>query len=110
MCIAVPMCIVEVSSGRALCRRYGAAEGELATIDMALVGDQQPGTWILTFLDCAREVVSAEHAALVGKALDALGLAITLDSANVDHLFPDLAGREPELPEHLKGQLTKRSS
>lgn len=107
MCIGVPMRVVEAFPRHALCERYGAGPSGRTMIDMSLVGAQEPGTWVLVFLDAAREVVSAEHAALVGQALEALGLAMTGGEANLDHLFPDLAGREPELPDHLKGQRIK---
>lgn len=100
MCIGLPMQIVECSPGRALCEGLGRRR----TIDMSLVGEQPPGTWVLVFLDAAREVVSAEQAALVTQALQALDLAIggTASSGDIDRLFPDLAGREPELPEYLR--------
>ncbi len=106
MCIGLPMRVVECLPGRAICEGHGENRGERRVIDMALVGAQEPGTWVLVFLDAAREVVSAEQAALIGGALDALGLAMA-GEADIDHLFPDLAGREPELPEHLKSQVPK---
>jgi hydrogenase expression/formation protein HypC len=103
------MRVIECLPGRAVCEGAGALGGERRTIDMALVGEQAPGTWVLVFLDAAREVVSAEQAELITNALGALGLAMQGD-ANIDHLFPDLAGREPELPEHLRSELPKRTS
>ena len=103
MCIGLPMRVVECLPGRALCE----GQGERRLIDMALVGEQEPGTWVLVFLEAAREVVSADQAALITGALDALGLAMQGDG-DIDHLFPDLAGREPELPEHLKSQLPQK--
>jgi hydrogenase expression/formation protein HypC len=96
-----------VFPGRALCERYGKGRQEQSWIDMTLVGQQRPDTWVLVFLETAREVVSAEQAALIGKALDALSVARTNPAADFDMLFPDLAGREPELPDHLKAQRTK---
>lgn len=102
------MRVVEAYPGHALCERHGASRREQRLIDMTLVGAQEPGTWVLVFLDAAREVVSAEQAALIGQALDALGLVMAgREGADIDHLFPDLAGREPELPEHLKSQRIK---
>lgn len=105
MCIGVPMRVLECEGASALCE----GQGERRTINMMLVGEQVPGTWVLVFLDAAREVVTAEHAALVGQALEAAGLAMT-GMNEVDHLFPDLAGREPELPAHLKQQFGSRRS
>lgn len=103
MCIGIPMKVVETRPGRAICE---SAEGR-REIDMTLVGDQPEGTWVLTFLDTAREVVTAEQAQLVGRALTAVGLAMT-GEVDVDHLFPDLAGREPELPDFLKAQIASK--
>ena len=102
MCIGLPMQVIECEIGRAVCEW----RGERRTIDMMLVGEQPAGTWVLVFLDTAREVVTPEHAALAGQALEALGLALA-GTSNVDHLFPDLATREPELPAHLKEQFEK---
>jgi hydrogenase expression/formation protein HypC len=102
MCIGLPMRVVDCLPGSAICE----GQGERRTIDMALVGDQEPGTWVLVFLDAAREVVTAEQAGRVGDALAALHLAMQGET-DLDHLFPDLAGREPELPAHLRDQLTK---
>jgi hydrogenase expression/formation protein HypC len=101
------MRVIECAPGYALCEGMG----ETRTIDMKLVGEQQPGTWVLVFLDAAREVVSAEQAGLVNKALEALNLATfgTATVADIDRLFPDLAGREPELPAHLKKQTAEES-
>jgi hydrogenase expression/formation protein HypC len=101
------MRVIKVFPGRALCERYGKGRQEQSWIDMTLVGQQRPDTWVLVFLETAREVVSAEQAALIGKALDALSVARTNPAADFDRLFPDLAGREPELPDHLKAQRTK---
>lgn len=109
MCIGLPMRVIECLPGRALCEGAGANGGERRLIDMTLVGEQAAGTWVLVFLDAAREVVSADDAALVAQALAAVGLAMQGD-IDVDHLFPDLAGREPELPEHLQPQVGKRPS
>lgn len=101
MCIGVPMQVVGPGSGYAVCE----AGGERREIDMRLVGDQPAGAWVLVFLDAAREVVTAEQAALIGSALDALRIAIAGQTDGIDALFPDLAGREPQLPPHLKSQL-----
>jgi len=102
------MRVIKVFPGRALCERYGRGRTEQTLVDMSLVGQQRPDTWVLVFLEAAREVVSAEQAALIGKALDALTLAKTAPDTDFDRLFPDLAGREPELPEHLKPAASKR--
>jgi hydrogenase assembly chaperone HypC/HupF len=102
MCIGLPMQIVEPRGRYALCR-YGAG---LREIDLALVGDQPSGAWVLVFLDAAREVITAEQAAKTQDALHALALVMQGETS-VDHLFADLVGREPELPAHLKALLPK---
>ena len=97
MCIGIPMQVAEPRSRYALCR----ADGESREVDMILVGEQPAGTWVLVFLGAAREVIAGEDAARIGDALRALAL-IAQGETDVDHLFADLTGREPELPEHLR--------
>jgi len=97
MCIGLPMQVVEPGPHFSLCRM----DGEMRSIDMSLVGEQPAGTWLLVFLNAAREVITAEYAAQIGDALKALSLVLSGETS-VDHLFADLIGREPELPEHLK--------
>ncbi|MGO9171365.1 MAG: HypC/HybG/HupF family hydrogenase formation chaperone [Rhodomicrobium sp.] len=101
MCVGLPMQIIEPGPRRALC----SFDGETREIDMALVGEQPAGSWVLVFLDSAREVITAGDAAKIGDALKALALVMRGETS-VDHLFADLIGREPELPEHLKPQRT----
>ncbi len=91
------MQVVETGLGSAICEY----RGQLSRIDMMLVGDQPVGTWILVFLDTAREVVSAEKATQISDALEAMRLAMQ-GQTNIDHLFADLVDREPELPEFLR--------
>ncbi|MDR0673253.1 MAG: HypC/HybG/HupF family hydrogenase formation chaperone [Zoogloeaceae bacterium] len=101
MCVGIPMQVIESDAFWARCR---GGRGE-TRIDVRLVGAQPAGAWLLTFTDTAREVLEAERAAAIDAALDALeallsGEAITPEQ--LDACFPDLAGREPELPEFLK--------
>lgn len=100
MCIGIPMQVVEVLPGRAVC----VFRGERRLIDMSLTGEQPAGTWLLTFLDAAREVITPEQAVLIADALAAVGLAIAgaATTTDIDRLFPDLANREPQLPQHLR--------
>lgn len=100
MCIALPMRVLERRGSRALC----AGQGEQREVDMSLVGSQPDGTWVLVFLDAAREVISAERAREVSLALTALSQVMQGGDADIDALFPDLAEREPELPAFLRGQ------
>lgn len=97
MCLGIPMQVIEVGDGYAWCDAGGARR----RIDTLLVGRPAPGTWLMTFLDTAREIISAEDAGRIGDALQALSLAMQGD-AGVDHLFADLVDREPELPAFLR--------
>ena len=99
MCVGVPMQVVEpAGEGAAWC--VGRAGREL--IDMVLVGAQPPGTWLLTFVGAAREVMDAQAAARADAALDALEAALRGDQAAIDLALADLVHREPTLPEHLR--------
>jgi hydrogenase expression/formation protein HypC len=97
MCIGIPMQIIEQRGESALC----VYKGQEDLIDMMLVGQQPVGTWLLVFLDTAREVLSDQRARQIADALEALHLAMQGDS-RIDHLFADLVDREPQLPEFLK--------
>ena len=52
-------------------------------------------------------MLDPEEARLIDDALD--GLAAAMEGRNVDAMFADLVGREPELPEHLRGPGPDRS-
>ncbi len=96
MCIGVPMQVIEAGPYWVWCQ--GTDEPDW--VDTRLVGEQRPGTWLLVFQGAAREVLSEERARLVLDALAALRAAAVGES--FDHLFPDLVGREPQLPEFLR--------
>jgi len=91
------MQIIEPRDTSALC----LYRGETVLIDTMLVGEQSAGTWLLVFLNTAREVISAQQAQQISDALEAMRLAMQ-GEIQIDHLFTDLAGREPELPEFLR--------
>ena len=102
MCLAIPMRVLEVHGTTALCEGRGGREA----IDLALVGAQPPGTWVLTFLGAAREVLTEDAARQTEQALDALERALAGDRSAIDAAFADLVGREPQLPEHLRPEKT----
>ena len=77
------------------------SQGARRRVDTALVGRQPEGTWLLVFMGVAREVLDAGSAALMNDALQALSMVMAGET-EVDHLFPDLVGREPPLPDHLQ--------
>lgn len=104
MCIGVPMQVIETGDGYAWC----VGMGEKRQIDTLLVGDLPVGSWVLTFLDSAREVLSADDAARITDAVQAVNLVMQGD-ANIDHLFADLIDREPQLPEFVQQNRTAKA-
>ena len=103
MCMGIPMKIISTSPGYALCQRGDDMTAPPVNIDMKLVGEQPVGSWVLTFLDSAREVLTEAKAQEITNALVAVNQALHGGTAaDFDHLFADLVNREPELPDHLK--------
>jgi hydrogenase expression/formation protein HypC len=92
------MLIVAAEATLAVCEGRGRRE----QIDLALVGEQPVGTWILAYQGSAVRTMTPDEAAQTSAALDALD-AVLAGSDNVDAFFADLIDREPELPPHLKG-------
>jgi len=105
MCIGIPMQVTEVEPGFAWCEGMG----ERKRIDTLLVGEQPVGSWVLVFIDSAREVLSAEDAQRISDAVLAVNLAMQ-GEVDVSHLFADLIEREPQLPEFLQTTKTKTES
>jgi hydrogenase expression/formation protein HypC len=103
MCIGIPMRVLQVEGDYALCEGMG----ERRRVDTLLLGPQAVGAWLLVFLDSAREVLSPESAEKITAALQAVNLAMQ-GEGDIGHLFPDLADREPVLPDFL--QPTSRST
>ena len=98
MCIGVPMRIVSSAGETALCE----GRGQRQQLDLMLLGAVPAGTWVLAFRGAALRVLAPKEAQEINGALDALD-AVLAGDADVDAFFPDLAHREPALPEHLKG-------
>ncbi|MBS8227968.1 HypC/HybG/HupF family hydrogenase formation chaperone [Vannielia litorea] len=99
MCVGIPVQIVSVE-GIAAQARDG---DEVALIDLSLTGPLAPGTWVLTFLGAAREVICAEEAAQIRKALG--GLRALMQGGELGDAFADLEARAPQLPPHLQAAL-----
>jgi hydrogenase expression/formation protein HypC len=99
MCIGVPLQVLECDEQYALC----AAGGQNERLNVLLVGQQSPGTWLLAFRGSAVRVMEEDEALQTRAALAALDAA--LKGENTDRYFADLAGREPELPAHLRAVL-----
>ena len=79
-------------------------------MDTLLVGNQAPGTWLLAYLGAAREVIDAERAFQINRALDGLQAALDGSAQQLDAFFEDLVGREPQLPLHLQALLDKEDA
>lgn len=98
MCLGLPMQVVACNGYVADCHGRGGQR----RIDLALVGEQAPGTWLLCFIDAAREVIDADAAARINAALDGLE-AVMAGETDISSHFADLFERTPELPPHLRG-------
>ncbi|MFA6220132.1 MAG: HypC/HybG/HupF family hydrogenase formation chaperone [Erythrobacter sp.] len=94
----MPMQVVSTTPGWALCK---SGDG-LCRIDTALVGELAPGTWVMTFLGAAREVMDERSARRTLDAVTALEAVMRGEPADLDAAFADLIGREPQLPDHLR--------
>lgn len=101
MCIGIPMQVAAVDGAFANCEGRGRRE----RVDIALVGAIGAGEWILVHQGRAVRALTAVEAAQTGAALDALE-AVLAGDRDLDIFFADLAGREPELPPHLRKEST----
>lgn len=99
MCIGVPMQVVETGEGWAHCDDMG----QHRRINTMLVGDQPVGTWLLVFLDSARDVLTADDAARIRNALHAVHLVMQGET-DIDHLFADLPTAESTPPSAVHSQ------
>lgn len=96
MCIGIPMQVISCNPFEAVCERHGKAQA----ISVMLVGEQPPGTWLLTHLGSAIRVLGDDEARMIDDALT--GLSEAVEGRDFDALFADLINREPELPAHLR--------
>lgn len=87
MCIGIPKRVVSVEGEFAWCR---GVDGVSERINMMLVGAQEAGTWVLTSLGLAREVLTEAEAATINDALAALEAALRGDYDPSKH-FADLS-------------------
>lgn len=98
MCVGVPMQVVAVDDGVALCER----RGERVRLNAMLLAGLVPGDYVLAFQGSAVRMLGPDEAARTDAALDAL-VAAMQGAVDVDRHFADLADRVPELPLHLRG-------
>jgi hydrogenase expression/formation protein HypC len=97
MCVGIPMRVLGSDDGMVECEGRGRRE----RINAMLLGDLEPGTWVLAYQGSAVRAMSEDEARQTNDALDALDAAMT-GGADIDTFFADLVGREPALPPHLK--------
>ena len=90
MCLGIPMKVIESGFFQSICEDK---QGNRHTIDTMLTGEQKEGTWLLTFLGAAREVLDEKTADQIIDALSALESAMN-GEGNMDQFFPDLHKRE----------------
>ncbi len=101
MCLGVPM-MIKSCDGIA----GEAVEGDITyVIDLSLTGPLEPGTWVLSFLGAAREVIGADEAQKITKALG--GLRNLMEGRALGDAFADLEETGPRLPPHLQEALAK---
>ena len=103
MCIGIPMQVTEAEELFAWC----VGRNGRKRINTMLVGQLNPGDWVLTFLDSARETIDAGRAAMINSALDALD-RVASGQTDLDDCFADLIGREPQLPDFLRPELARK--
>ncbi|MFC4348590.1 HypC/HybG/HupF family hydrogenase formation chaperone [Kordiimonas lipolytica] len=89
MCVGLPMKVLEAGFGQALCDY----RGEQRTIDTILVGNVEPGQWVMVFINAAREIISEDDALKSLNALIALE-KVMQGETDIDHLFADLIAKE----------------
>ena len=99
MCLGIPMRIEIAGEGWADCLDR---DGTPRRVNTLLLEAHGVGDWVLVHLDNAIRVLHEDEARQIGDALQAVNAV--LHGENVDHLFADLIGREPELPEALRSQ------
>lgn len=68
MCIGIPMRVVESGEATALCEGRSGRQ----RINMLMVGQCPAGSWVMTFLGVAREILTEEDADHINRTLDGL--------------------------------------
>lgn len=87
MCLSVPMQVVAWEGDGDFA--WLARDGRRERVNMMLLGAQPVGTWVLTSLGLAREVVEPEQLVLIEEALAALAASLD-DDYDAAGYFRDL--------------------
>lgn len=90
------MQVIETAFGMARCSHDGVVE----RINMLLLGDVAPGSFVLVHAGHAVRTLDADEARQISDALRAVHSAAS--GAPFEHLLADLIDRQPELPAHLR--------
>ena len=99
MCVGIPLQIVSVEGTSAVASNGARTE----TLDLSLTGPVAPGTWVLSFLGAAREVITKDEAEKITDAL--AGLERVMAGKDLGDAFADIEERGPILPPHLVAAL-----
>jgi hydrogenase expression/formation protein HypC len=100
------MQIKESGFGYAVCEGLGVTR----QVDTLLIGDQPVGTWVLVFLESAREILSEDDAMKISNAVKAVDMVMSnngelsadgMDAQSIEALFADLTDREISKPASL---------
>jgi hydrogenase expression/formation protein HypC len=87
MCVGIPALVLDDGDLVTRCRTRNGEE----QINLMLTGPQPAGTWLLTFLGSAREVITEQDARHIDQALDGLSAIMSgEEEIDVDHYFPDM--------------------
>jgi hydrogenase expression/formation protein HypC len=97
VCVGVPMRVLSVDDGMALCER----RGETVRLNAMLLDGVAPGDFVLAFQGSAVRALDPAEAAQTDAALDALAAAME-GAGDIDRHFADLVDRVPALPPHLR--------
>jgi len=87
MCVGTPVQVMQSHEVMSVCRGRNGIEH----VNMLLIGQQPVGTWVLSFLGWAREVIDEQQAKDIDLALDGLQQIMDgADTIDVPHHFPGL--------------------
>ncbi len=85
MCLGIPMQVIEVDGAFAWCEGRGQRE----RLNTLLLEGVAPGDWVYAVLGQAREQLTAQRAAELNLALDALAAAMQGET-DLDAYFPGI--------------------
>lgn len=107
MCVAIPRKVLRIKDEWSV---EVESSGRVEVVDVRLLGNVEPGDWVLVFRQDAVRIVDEDEAKSILEALSALSsvMAGGADESVIEAGFSDLVGREPQLPDHLKALVGKK--